>query len=56
MLVLSRRENEKIIAELPDGRIVELMVIDIRQDAVRIGIEAPKDIEIRRPEMKKGKR
>ena len=47
MLVLSRAKDEKIII----GENITLMVIDIRGDKVRLGIEAPKDIPVHRQEV-----
>ena len=39
MLVLSRKKDEKIII----GDNITVMVIEIRGDKVRLGIEAPKE-------------
>lgn len=47
MLVLSRRLNERIVI---DGSI-EIMVVDIRGDKVRLGIVAPKHLEVHRKEV-----
>ena len=47
MLVLSRKKDEKIII----GDQITLMVIDIRGDKVRLGIEAPKDVAVHRQEV-----
>ncbi len=47
MLVLSRKRNEKII--IADN--IELVVVEIRGDKVRIGIEAPKDVSVHREEV-----
>ena len=51
MLVLARHRDESIIIPLPDGRRVRIMVVNIRGDQVRIGIEAPKDIPVHREEV-----
>ena len=48
MLVLSRRKKEKI--ELPDCGIT-ITVLDTRSNRVRIGIDAPPHIAIRRAEL-----
>ena len=48
MLVLSRKRGEKIV--FPDLG-VELMVVDIRGDRVRLGITAPLDIAVYREEV-----
>lgn len=47
MLVLSRRENEVIMI----GDQIKLMVVDIRGDRVRLGIEAPHWVSIHRQEI-----
>lgn len=47
MLILSRKKNETIII---DNRI-EILVVDIRGDKVRIGINAPPEISVHRKEI-----
>ncbi len=47
MLVLSRKKNESIII---NGNI-EIKIIESDDGKVRIGIDAPKDIEIHRKEV-----
>ena len=47
MLVLSRKENESII--INDD--IEIKVISLKQDQVKIGIVAPKAIKIYRKEI-----
>ena len=47
MLVLSRQKDEEIII---DGKI-RVMVVAIRGDKVRIGIDAPKDVTVHRKEI-----
>lgn len=47
MLVLSRRHNESIVI----GEDIEIMVVDIRGDQVRLGIKAPKDVPVHRREV-----
>ena len=47
MLVLSRRSGERIVI---DDQIV-VTVVEIKGDKVRLGIEAPKEIPIRREEL-----
>ena len=47
MLVLSRREDESIIVN--DN--IEIKIIGIKQDQVKIGIVAPKDVKIFRKEI-----
>ena len=47
MLVLSRKKDEKIII----GDQISIMVIEIRGDKVRLGIDAPKEISVHRQEV-----
>jgi carbon storage regulator len=47
MLVLTRKLNESIIL---DGNI-RVMVVEIRKNQVRLGIEAPRDVKILRDEL-----
>jgi carbon storage regulator len=47
MLVLSRKKDEKIVI----GDSITLMVIEIRGDKVRLGIEAPRDVTVHREEI-----
>ena len=47
MLVLTRKKDEKIMI----GDDISIMVIDIRRDKVRLGIEAPRDVPVHRREI-----
>ena len=47
MLVLSRKKNESII--INDD--ITIVVVEIRGDKVRLGIEAPKEIPVHRNEV-----
>jgi len=47
MLVLTRRINESIV--INDD--VSVLVVEIRGDRVRLGIEAPKDVVVHRKEI-----
>jgi carbon storage regulator len=47
MLVLSRKINESIMV----GDNVTIVVVEIRGDKVRLGIEAPKDVPVHRREV-----
>ncbi len=47
MLVLSRKKNESII--INDN--ITIVVVEIRGDKVRLGIEAPKEIPVHRNEV-----
>ena len=47
MLVLSRQKDESIII----GDDVEVTIVDVRGDKVRLGITAPKEISVHRREV-----
>lgn len=47
MLVLSRKKNESII--INDD--ITIVVVEIRGDKVRLGVEAPKDVTVHRQEV-----
>ena len=47
MLVLSRKKNESII--INDD--ITIVVVEIRGDKVRLGIEAPKEVPVHRREV-----
>ncbi len=47
MLVLSRQRDETIMI----GDNIEITIVDIRGDKVRLGITAPKDITVHRKEV-----
>ena len=53
MLVLSRHVNEKIVLDLRKWGlgVVDLMVVDIRGDKVRIGIHATTEVPVHRLEV-----
>jgi len=47
MLVLSRQKDESIMI----GDDVEIIIVDVRGDKVRLGITAPKTIPVHRKEV-----
>lgn len=47
MLVLSRTKDESIMI----GDDVEIVIVDVRGDKVRLGITAPKEIPVHRREI-----
>lgn len=47
MLVLSRKKNESIVI---DDRI-KIVIVDIRGDKVRLGVEAPQEVPVHRQEV-----
>ena len=47
MLALSRKQNESIVI----GNDIEITILDVRNEQVKIGIRAPKDVGIYRKEI-----
>ncbi len=51
MLVLIRRRDEAIVIRNRFGTEIRLVVVDVKGNKVRLGIEAPQDVEIARQEV-----
>jgi carbon storage regulator len=47
MLVLTRKVNQSIVI----GKDVEIVVLEVRGEQVRIGIKAPRDVAVHRKEI-----
>ena len=47
MLVLSRKRGERIVI----GPNIELTVVDIRGNKVRLAVDAPRDVSVHRQEI-----
>jgi carbon storage regulator len=47
MLVLSRKKNESIVI----ANDITIVVVEIRGDKVRLGVEAPKEVPVHRREV-----
>ena len=47
MLVLSRKKNESIVI----NNDITVVVVEIRGDKVRLGVEAPKEVPVHRKEV-----
>ena len=47
MLVLTRKRNESIVI----NDVIKITVVEIRGDKVRIGVEAPREIDVHRQEV-----
>jgi carbon storage regulator len=47
MLVLTRKLNESIMI----GEDIEVMVLDVREGFVKLGIKAPREIQVHRQEV-----
>lgn len=50
-LVLTRRVDDRIFIDCPDGARLEIIVAELRREQVRIAIEAPKPYRIMRAEL-----
>jgi len=48
MLVLSRKKNQKVVI---DNGTVVVTVVEVRGDKVRLGIDAPRGIDVHRAEV-----
>ena len=48
MLILTRRPRQVVMV----GRDVQIMVLDVAGDRVRLGITAPRELKVRRQETK----
>lgn len=53
MLVLTRKRQQGILFDIPGGGQMRMMVIEIRRDKVRLGIDAPREIKVIRDDAKK---
>jgi carbon storage regulator CsrA len=51
MLVLSRKAMQGVRLLMPDGRVITLRVLEAQGGKVRLGIDAPQDIEVSREEL-----
>lgn len=47
MLVLSRKKNESIII----GDDIEIVIVDVKGEQVKIGVKAPKKVSVHRAEV-----
>ena len=47
MLVLSRKKNESIVI----NNDISIVVVEIRGDKVRLGVEAPREVPVHRREV-----
>lgn len=47
MLILSRKTNQKIVI----GEDIEIIIIDVKGDQVKVGIEAPRELKVFRREV-----
>ena len=47
MLVLTRKENESIMI----GDNIEVKILDVRENQVRVGVDAPREVTVHRKEI-----
>lgn len=47
MLVLSRKTNQSIMI----GKDIEIVVLDVQKDQIKVGIRAPKEVSVFRKEI-----
>jgi carbon storage regulator len=50
MLVLSRKKDQRIMI----GDSIEILIIDIGKGRVRVGVQAPAEVQVARDDCKKG--
>lgn len=53
MLVLSRKLNESIVITASNGERIVVTYADLRNQTVRIGIDAPKSVSVNREEVQR---
>ena len=52
MLILTRRRDEAIVIRNRFGTEISLLVVDVKGNKVRLGIDAPADVNIVREEVR----
>jgi len=51
MLILSRKENESLVLELPNGETITVCLVAYKGDVTKVGINAPDNVTILREEL-----
>lgn len=51
MLVLTRRTDESIVCQASNGEIITITIVRVQQGSVRVGISAPPQVSVHRPEV-----
>jgi carbon storage regulator len=51
MLVLSRKIGQTLVITQQDGTEIKVQVVDVKKKQVKLGIEAPKSVPVRRGEL-----
>jgi carbon storage regulator len=54
MLVVTRRPGEAIVIELPSGELIDVVVLSVKGNQVKLGTDAPGDILVLREELLEG--
>ena len=54
MLVVTRRPSESLVIELPTGELVEITVLSVKGNQVKLGTNAPKHLSVVREELLEG--
>ncbi len=50
MLVLTRKQDERIVVSIA-GYTINIHVLDVRGSKVRLGVDAPQEVEVHRDEV-----
>jgi carbon storage regulator len=53
MLVLSREVDQVIVIVTPEGRRIQMRVVELRGDKVRLGWDADREVSIHRGEVQR---
>ena len=51
MLVVTRRPGEAIVIELPTGELIEVVVLSVKGNQVKLGTDAPEHLPVVREEL-----
>jgi carbon storage regulator len=51
MLVVTRRPGEAIVIELPTGELIEVVILSVDGNQIKLGTDAPDDILVLREEL-----
>ena len=51
MLILTRRPGETLVMKTESGELINVTVMGVKANQVRIGVEAPKTVAVNREEL-----
>jgi carbon storage regulator len=51
MLILTRRPGETLVMKTESGELINVTVLGVKANQVRIGVEAPKTVAVNREEI-----